>query len=181
MLVRILTKRHIQNSVDIPPNALTQVATTIEHAHRNHAVHSDPLYLYRPGQAFLAARRSSRERLQRSMSQEELAKLSAALERETPTRAPRQYASAGNVPDQPNHQTLRYRNSNFLSGRNLFRSSTRTGDPSALEVQPPVVIPQRVQSRKVEFRREKEQQSWAERLVAEKSLGSSGNEEVEER
>lgn len=54
-----LTK--LQNSIDIPPNALAQVAASIEHKHRN-ILSTDGTgspYRYAAGQAFKAARRRS--------------------------------------------------------------------------------------------------------------------------
>ncbi|CAD6585400.1 MAG: hypothetical protein ASARMPRED_002147 [Alectoria sarmentosa] len=49
------------SSIDIPPNAVAQVAASIEHKHRNHssANGTGSPYRYRAGQAFKAARRHS--------------------------------------------------------------------------------------------------------------------------
>lgn len=51
----------MKNSIDIPPNALAQVAASIEHKHRyNYSVEgSGSPYRYTAGQAFKAARRRS--------------------------------------------------------------------------------------------------------------------------
>lgn len=51
----------IKNSIDIPPNALAQVAASIEHKHRNNfsVDGSGSPYRYTAGQAFKAARRRS--------------------------------------------------------------------------------------------------------------------------
>ena len=56
-----------KNSIDIPPNALAQVAASIEHKHRNDfsADGTGSPYHYAPGQAFKAARRRSHLQLRK--------------------------------------------------------------------------------------------------------------------
>ena len=49
----------MQNSVDVPPNSLAQVATAIEHKHRDHVSINGSPYRYTPGRAFAAARERS--------------------------------------------------------------------------------------------------------------------------
>lgn len=71
------------NSIDIPPNAVAQVAASIEHKHRNHASTSGTgsPYRYRAGQAFKAARRQSYLQLRKdTVGSTEMEELTRALE-----------------------------------------------------------------------------------------------------
>lgn len=72
-----------QNSIDIPPNALAQVAASIEHKHRLHPSTSGTgsPYRYRAGQAFTAARRQSFLQLRKdTVGSTEMEELTRALE-----------------------------------------------------------------------------------------------------
>lgn len=71
------------NSIDIPPNALAQVAASIEHKHRNHSSTSGTgsPYRYRAGQAFTAARRQSYLQLRKdTLGSTEMEELTRTLE-----------------------------------------------------------------------------------------------------
>lgn len=71
------------NSIDIPPNALAQVAASIEHKHRNHSSASGTgsPYRYRAGQAFKAARRQSYLQLRKdTVGSTEMDELTRTLE-----------------------------------------------------------------------------------------------------
>lgn len=72
-----------QNSIDIPPNAIAQVAASIEHKHRNHSSASGTgsPYRYRAGQAFKAARRQSYLQLRKdTLGSTEMEELTRTLE-----------------------------------------------------------------------------------------------------
>ncbi|KAL9576870.1 MAG: hypothetical protein Q9212_006750, partial [Teloschistes hypoglaucus] len=85
------------NSIDIPPNCLAQVAATIEHKHRSRSPSTpDTMYRYRPGQAFIAARRQSFDEVaRRTIPQEDVNELTSLLNRSTNSQSqrPRRRAS----------------------------------------------------------------------------------------
>ncbi|KAL8643669.1 MAG: hypothetical protein Q9226_008200 [Calogaya cf. arnoldii] len=117
------------NSIDIPPNSLAQVAATIEHKHRNREpLAPDISYNYRPGQAFLAARRQSfNQAARKTISQEDITSIANALdndpEKSTAQQA-RRRASTTHIASNPRPENprLTYRNSRFLEGTNSFRN-----------------------------------------------------------
>ncbi|KAL8849227.1 MAG: hypothetical protein Q9221_005757 [Calogaya cf. arnoldii] len=117
------------NSIDIPPNSLAQVAAAIEHKHRNREpLAPDISYNYRPGQAFLAARRQSFDQAARkTISQEDIASIAKALDNH-PEKATiqlaRRRASTTHIASnsKPENPRLTYRNSRFLEGTNSFRN-----------------------------------------------------------
>ncbi|KAL8915320.1 MAG: hypothetical protein Q9171_000190 [Xanthocarpia ochracea] len=129
------------NSIDIPPNSLAQVAATIEHKHRNRQpLTPDVTYNYRPGQAFLAARRQSFEQVARkTISQEEITSIGNALNdpEKLPTQQARRRASTTHIVanSKTENPRLAYRNSRFLEGTNSFR------DPSPSPQHPPLTKP----------------------------------------
>ncbi|KAL8664401.1 MAG: hypothetical protein Q9202_003091 [Teloschistes flavicans] len=118
------------NSIDIPPNCLAQVAATIEHKHRSRSPSSpDILYKYRPGQAFIAARRQSFDEVaRRTVPREEVNEITTILDSSTNSRSqqPRRRASTsvisapGNHPN-PDPRIVPYRSSRFVEGTNSFR------------------------------------------------------------
>jgi len=70
-----------QNSIDIPPNAVAQVAASIEHKHRNDFSSTGSPYRYRAGQAFNSARRQSYLQLRKdTVGSTEMEELTHALE-----------------------------------------------------------------------------------------------------
>ncbi|KAI4233085.1 MAG: hypothetical protein LQ349_004610, partial [Xanthoria aureola] len=117
------------NSIDIPPNSLAQVAATIEHKHRNREpLTPDISYNYRPGQAFLAARRQSFDQTARkTISQDDITNIANALDNDPEkktTQQARRRASATHISSAPKTENprLAYRNSRFLEGTNSFRN-----------------------------------------------------------
>ncbi|KAL9614694.1 MAG: hypothetical protein Q9167_000823 [Letrouitia subvulpina] len=139
-----LSKR---SSIDIPPNALAQVAATIENRHRRHPTSPNPSYLYQPGQAFLAPRRSSREQLLRkAISNEDINDITAMLERDLDANAPRRRVSTANISSHEK-PSMRYRNTRFLDRDSNFRKQPRS-DPemrTPVPLVPPIPsIPQRL-------------------------------------
>ncbi|KAL8896505.1 MAG: hypothetical protein Q9207_007674 [Kuettlingeria erythrocarpa] len=130
----------IENSIDIPPNSLAQVAATIEHKHRQRAAaEADPSYEYHPGQAFLAARRQSFEHAARgTLSHEDIKNVSRTLDEPSKSdkqqQQPRRRASTSYISTSANlsrntggviaKSRLHYRNSRFLEGSDSFRSPT---------------------------------------------------------
>jgi len=73
----------IKNSIDIPPNALAQVAASIEHKHRNNISvdGSGSPYRYTAGQAFKAARRRSYIQLRKdTLGSQEMDEVTRMLE-----------------------------------------------------------------------------------------------------
>lgn len=77
------------NSIDIPPNALAQVAAAVEQKHRDLSTTSGSPYRYRAGQAFHAARRQSYLQLRKdTVGSREMEDLTRALE-SSPRREPR--------------------------------------------------------------------------------------------
>lgn len=69
------------NSIDIPPNALAQVAASIEQKHRNLSSASGSPYRYRAGRAFQAARTQSYLQLPKdTVGSREIEDLTRALE-----------------------------------------------------------------------------------------------------
>ncbi|KAL8666374.1 MAG: hypothetical protein Q9168_007496 [Polycauliona sp. 1 TL-2023] len=155
--------RHNQNSIDIPPNSLAQVAAAIEHKHRNlHPLTPDMTYNYRPGQAFLAARRQSFDQAARkTISQEEINSIASALDddhnpgtgAERITQQARRRASTPHIAPHPNpnptwhskeeNPRLRYRNSRFLEGTHSFRNHTPASQAERLPPAPPAPPPTR--------------------------------------
>ncbi|KAL9015940.1 MAG: hypothetical protein Q9185_006686 [Variospora sp. 1 TL-2023] len=117
------------NSIDIPPNSLAQVAATIEQKHRHRTSSSPvPSYHYRPGQAFLAARRQSFEQVARqTLSHEDMNTIARALDEPNGNRPnhhpqPRRRASTSHVagatasthhPTSTDGPRIRYRHSTF--------------------------------------------------------------------
>ena len=113
------------NSIDIPPNALAQVAASIEQKHRNLSSASGSPYRYRAGQAFQAARTQSYLQLRKdTVGSREMEGLTRALEASPRKTAPRQNGSPKKVRvkrrqstavlgsiNQNNHQDLRTRSS----------------------------------------------------------------------
>lgn len=70
-----------KNSIDIPPNAVAQVAASIEHKHRNEFSSDGSPYHYHAGQAFTAARRQSYLQLRKdTVGSTEMEELTRALE-----------------------------------------------------------------------------------------------------
>lgn len=70
-----------KNSIDIPPNAVAQVAASIEHKHRNDFSSTGSPYRYRAGQAFKSARRQSYLQLRKdTVGSTEMEELTRALE-----------------------------------------------------------------------------------------------------
>ncbi|KAL8788320.1 MAG: hypothetical protein Q9213_001717 [Squamulea squamosa] len=135
---------HTQNSIDIPPNSLAQVAATIEHKHRDrHSLTPDIAYSYRPGQAFVAARRQSFEQAARNtMPLEEINSIANALNepgkpkpQQARRRASETHITANSKTENPR---LAYRNSRFLEGTNSFRNppTSQQGPPP---IRPPVI------------------------------------------
>lgn len=125
----------MENSIDIPPNSLAQVAATIEHKHRQRApAEADAPYEYHPGQAFLAARRQSFEHAARgTLSHEDIKNVSRTLDEPSKLdkQQPRRRASTSYISTSANlsrntgvsaDPRLRYRNSRFLEGSDSFRS-----------------------------------------------------------
>ncbi|KAI4116033.1 MAG: hypothetical protein LQ345_003474 [Seirophora villosa] len=121
------------NSIDIPPNSLAQVAATIEHKHRHRSSSSpDPSYHYRPGQAFLAARRQSIEQVARqTLSHEDMNAIARVLDdssgntNKSSIPQPRRRASISHVSATVNTDPpIRYRNSRFLEGTHSFRRAS---------------------------------------------------------
>ncbi|KAL9039200.1 MAG: hypothetical protein Q9214_004975 [Letrouitia sp. 1 TL-2023] len=132
------------SSIDIPPNALAQVATTIENKHRHHPTSPDPSYLYQPGQAFLAPRRSSHELLLRkAISNEDINDITAVLERDLDDNGPRRRASTANVTSHEK-PSMRYRSTRFLEGDNSFLKQLRSEPEMRTPVPPIPSIPQRL-------------------------------------
>ncbi|KAI4253298.1 MAG: hypothetical protein L6R42_007637 [Xanthoria sp. 1 TBL-2021] len=130
------------NSIDIPPNSLAQVAAAIEHKHRNRQpLTPDISYNYRPGQAFLAARRQSFDQAARkTISQEDITSIANALGNDpekTTTQQARRRASTTHIASNSKSENLRsaYRNSRFLEGTNSFRK------PPPSPQHPPPTIP----------------------------------------
>ncbi|KAL8705612.1 MAG: hypothetical protein Q9201_001299 [Fulgogasparrea decipioides] len=126
------------NSIDIPPNSLAQVAATIEHKHRTRPPTTpDTSYKYRPGQAFLAARRQSFEDVARhTISSEEVNNIADILNGSSnpPTQQLRRHASTSqtSAPMIANPRE-KYRNSRFLEGTDSFRNP-----PSRPPPRPPI-------------------------------------------
>ncbi|KAI4122200.1 MAG: hypothetical protein LQ338_005956 [Usnochroma carphineum] len=129
-----------QNSIDIPPNSLAQVAATVEHKYRQRASTSpNTSYQYHPGQAFLAARRQSFEQVARqTLSHEDIYDIARILDEPSePNRRSnkhlRRRASTSHVSTRANtnadagkdtnaNTKVRYRNSRFLEGSDSFRN-----------------------------------------------------------
>ncbi|KAL8626351.1 hypothetical protein Q9189_007958 [Teloschistes chrysophthalmus] len=127
------------NSIDIPPNCLAQVAATIEHKHRSRSPSTpDTMYKYRPGQAFIAARRQSFDEVaRRTIPLEEVNELTTLLDRSTTnshSQRPRRRASTSiisattttNPHPNPNanpNPPIAYRSSKFVEGTHSFRNS----------------------------------------------------------
>ncbi|KAL8709167.1 MAG: hypothetical protein Q9220_006047 [cf. Caloplaca sp. 1 TL-2023] len=124
--------RSTQNSIDIPPNSIAQVAATIEHKHRNRPPStSDAGYSYRPGQAFLAARRQSFEQVTRdTISQRDLDDIAEALH--DPRQRPQRRASTTHIDAAPpsNNSKTSYRHSRFREGSEGFRNPPRRPPPA---------------------------------------------------
>ncbi|KAL8808394.1 MAG: hypothetical protein Q9223_004047 [Gallowayella weberi] len=145
------------NSIDIPPNSLAQVAATIEHKHRNRNLNTASVpYNYRPGQAFLAARRQSFEQASRdTIPQDEMSSIADALSslERPPAERPRRRASTTVIKPESDYARLPYRNSRFLEGTNGFRdpppSPTRPppSRPSIINYHSPVQRPEIPQRR----------------------------------
>ncbi|KAL8937864.1 MAG: hypothetical protein Q9216_004211 [Gyalolechia sp. 2 TL-2023] len=116
------------NSIDIPPNSLAQVATTIERKNRHQTpTYPDTSYNYHAGQAFLAARQQSFEQVNHeTLSQEEINNLSHLVDdpvRRTAEQQPRRRASASHISANANlKSSKRYRNSRFVEGSEGFRN-----------------------------------------------------------
>ncbi|KAL9041801.1 MAG: hypothetical protein Q9180_001046 [Flavoplaca navasiana] len=134
------------NSIDIPPNSLAQVAATIEHKHRRrHPLTPDISYNYRPGQAFLAARRQSFDQAARkTISQEEITSIANALDdndtEKSSTQQARRRASTTHISSNPKLENprLKYRNSRFLEGTNSFRNPTLSPPKHPPPTRPPM-------------------------------------------
>ncbi|KAI4158941.1 MAG: hypothetical protein LQ342_006974 [Letrouitia transgressa] len=143
-LVSVETGRSTDSSIDIPPNALAQVATTIENKRRHHPTAPNPSYLYQPGQAFLAPRRSSRELLVRkAISNEDINDITAMLEWDLDDNGPRRRASTANVTGHEK-PSMSYRSTRPFEGDNGFRKQLRS-DPDMRTPMPPIPsIPQRL-------------------------------------
>ncbi|KAL9630189.1 MAG: hypothetical protein Q9204_004846 [Flavoplaca sp. TL-2023a] len=141
------------NSIDIPPNSLAQVAATIEHKHRRrHPLTPDISYNYRPGQAFLAARRQSFDQAARkTISQEEITSIANALDDNEPenssSQQARRRASTTHISTNPKLENprLKYRNSRFLEGTNSFRNPTLSPPKHPPPVRPPMLSSQPLQ------------------------------------
>ncbi|MCJ1274303.1 hypothetical protein MMC21_002098 [Puttea exsequens] len=80
------------NSIDIPPNAVAQVAASIEHKHRNDFSTTGSPYRYRAGQAFQCARRQSYLQIRNkdAVPSTEMEELTRALENSPRRMAPQQ-------------------------------------------------------------------------------------------
>ncbi|KAL8770202.1 MAG: hypothetical protein Q9209_004044 [Squamulea sp. 1 TL-2023] len=171
------TDTHTQNSIDIPPNSLAQVAATIEHKHRNrHSLTPEIAYTYRPGQAFLAARRQSFEQaIRNTMSQEDINSVANALndpEKPKPQQARRRASTTHIAVDsKTENPKLAYRNSRFLEGTNSFRdpSSSQQGPPP---IQPPTFSSQPVSPRPDIPQRRTHRASLEERSSRQPLLGN---------
>lgn len=95
----------VQNSIDIPPNALAQVTASIEHKHRHLSSGSGTgsPYRYRPGQAFAAARRQSYLKLREdTIGSSEMDYLTRALE-----GSPRKMTAVRELADSPTKKSSR--------------------------------------------------------------------------
>ncbi|KAL8737115.1 MAG: hypothetical protein Q9181_002009 [Wetmoreana brouardii] len=122
------------NSIDIPPNSLAQVAATIEHKHRTRPPTTpDTSYKYRPGQAFLAARRQSFEDVARhTISSEEVNNIADILNGHSnpSTRQPRRRASTSQVSARTiANPRDKYRSSRFIEGTDKFRNPPSRAPP----------------------------------------------------
>ncbi|KAL8691259.1 MAG: hypothetical protein Q9218_003480 [Villophora microphyllina] len=139
-LVSVDEGRFFGNSIDIPPNSLAQVAATIEHKHRSRSP-STPYtsYRYRPGQAFIAARRQSFDEVaRRTISRDDVDAIAESLaqSRNVPSLQPRRHASTSvisattdpntNPSPKPNPA---YRSSRFVEGTNSFRNPPSRAPP----------------------------------------------------
>ncbi|KAL8802528.1 MAG: hypothetical protein Q9182_003768 [Xanthomendoza sp. 2 TL-2023] len=135
--------RLTQNSIDIPPNSLAQVAATIEHKHRNRNPNTSSVpYNYRPGQAFMAARRQSFEQASRdTIPQEEMSSIAEALNKpeRPPAQRPRRRASTTVVNPKSDSARVPYRNSRFLEGTNTFRNPPPSSPKRPPPSRPPVM------------------------------------------
>ncbi|KAL8948847.1 MAG: hypothetical protein Q9222_005006 [Ikaeria aurantiellina] len=124
-------RKQVRNTIDIPPNSIAQVAVTIEHKHRNRLPSTpDAEYSYRPGQAFLAARRQSFEQVTRdTIPQRELDNIAEALG--DPSQRPRRRASTTHIITDPTgNPRMSYRNSRFLEGTDSFRQPPQNPPPA---------------------------------------------------
>ncbi|KAL9102827.1 MAG: hypothetical protein Q9163_002076 [Psora crenata] len=106
------------NSIDIPPNALAQVTASIEHKHRHltSATGTGSPYLYRPGQAFTAARKQSLQQLrQEAIGSTEIQSLTRALD-----ASPRRFNPARQATrtDSPRKMNITRRQSAVALGSN---------------------------------------------------------------
>lgn len=92
----------IKNSIDIPPNALAQVAASIEHKHRNNISvdGSGSPYRYTAGQAFKAARRRSYIQLRKdTLGSQEMDEVTRMLE-SSPRKTLTKRLAEGSPPKQ---------------------------------------------------------------------------------
>ncbi|KAI4177038.1 MAG: hypothetical protein LQ343_000518 [Gyalolechia ehrenbergii] len=143
------------NSIDIPPNSLAQVAATIEHKNRHQApTYPHTSYNYHAGQAFLAARQQSFEQVNRdTLPPEEIKNLSQILDeplRPTSPQQPRRRASTSHISANPNlNAKIRCRNSRFLEGSESFRNPPHSPPRPCMAAiapspqRPPPAIPKR--------------------------------------
>ena len=109
------------NSIDIPTNALAQVAASIEHKHRNLTSISGTgsPYRYRPGQAFTSARRQSYLQLRKdTLGSSDLDSIARALE-----SSPRRQNS--NPITSPQRMRITRRKSAVAIGSNEAKGSSR--------------------------------------------------------
>ncbi|KAL8870745.1 MAG: hypothetical protein Q9198_007563 [Flavoplaca austrocitrina] len=116
------------------------------------SVDADISYNYRPGQAFLAARRQSFDQAARkTISQEEITSITNALDDNEPekfsTQQARRRASTTHISTNPKLENprLKYRNSRFLEGTNSFRNPTLSPPKHPPPVRPPMVSTQPLQ------------------------------------
>ncbi|KAL8694856.1 MAG: hypothetical protein Q9224_003492, partial [Gallowayella concinna] len=131
-------------SLSIPSGLVSVDAATIEHKHRNRISNAPSVpYNYRPGQAFLAARRQSFEQASRNtIPHEEINSIANALNNpdEQPTQQPRRRASTTVINPKSDYARSSYRNSRFLEGTNSFRNPPPPPSPARPPpARPPII------------------------------------------